>query len=90
MFGWLGLDTCLFLGPTGSTGLHLLLQCFSGVADAHGIFMCLNALLLSSPHLCFIAVVPLILLAARADTLMSEEAPMRAEQQLNCVNRSGR
>ena len=37
IFGWLGLDFCLFLGPSGPTGGLLLLQCFCGVADAQGI-----------------------------------------------------
>ena len=41
LFGRLGPNFCLFLGPAG--GL-LLLQCFSGVADAQCTSRCLNAL----------------------------------------------
>ena len=33
-----------FLAHRGSTGGLLLLQCLSGVADAHGFSRCLNAL----------------------------------------------
>ena len=67
---WLELDTCLFLGPSGSTGGPLLLQCLSGVADAPRMSRCLNTQLLS-PHPCFITVFSLILTVAHDHTLMS-------------------
>ena len=44
LFGLLGLDTCLFLGPSGSNWWSSLLQCFGGVADPPGISMFINAL----------------------------------------------
>ena len=54
-------------GPTG--GL-LLLHGFSGVADIQGISGCLNALLLSNLHPCFVRVFSLILSVAHDDTTM--------------------
>ena len=59
------------LKDRGPTGGLLLLQCFSGVADATGISRCLNALKLSSPHPYFITVILLILIIAHDDTLIS-------------------
>ena len=42
LFGWL--DFCHYLADRGPSGGLLLLQCFSGVADAQRISRCLSAL----------------------------------------------
>ena len=47
-------------GPMSVSGPIRVQLCFSGVADAQGIFRCPNTLLLSSPHPCFITVFSLI------------------------------